>query len=72
MTRSQKGWERLGPGGDLPIHVYPLGDLREHETDGEGCWCRPAFDYSDDGDLIVIHNALDRREEFETGARKPS
>ena len=55
-----------------PIHVYPLDDLREHDTDGDECWCCPDYDTADDGDLIVVHTALDRREEFETGARKPS
>jgi len=25
-------------------HVYPVGDLREHETEGGDCWCRPRDD----------------------------
>lgn len=48
-------------------HVFPNHDLREHVTDGSPCWCDPK-----DEDGIVTHNALDEREKFETGERKPS
>ena len=40
-------------------HVYPLGDLKEHVTDGSECWCRPVVD---DLAEVVVHNSLDRRE----------
>jgi hypothetical protein len=50
-----------------PIHVYQLNDLREHETDGKPCWCRPGWDEPG----IVIHHAMDGREAYETGERKP-
>lgn len=54
-------------GGGIEVyHVYPLNDLREHNTDGAECWCNPQHD----GDMI-IHNSMDCREEFEQG-RKPS
>ena len=43
-------------------HVYPLGDLKEHITDGLECWCRPIID---DIDMVVLHNSLDRRELYE-------
>lgn len=62
------GWQR-DHGGGQPTHVYPLNDLREHETEGVDCWCNPEVD--DDGQLIT-HNSLDGREKFETGERKPS
>lgn len=48
------------------IHCLPIGDLREHE-EKETCWCRPTVD-----DGIVIHNALDQRERWETGELKPN
>lgn len=54
------------------LHVYPLDDLRDHET-GEGvtCWCRPRLE--DEGAAcIVVHNSMDGREDFETGHRKVS
>lgn len=54
------------PGNDDRYHVYPLNDLREHIIEGE-CWCGA---YDDDG--VIIHNALDGREKFETGERKRS
>jgi len=47
-------------------HVYPVDDLREHETDGETCWCNPTCD--EDG--ICVHNSLDQREKYETGELK--
>jgi hypothetical protein len=53
------------------IHVYPVGDLREHETEGPECWCKPAITH-DDGGEIVAHNALDQREKYESGELRPS
>lgn len=47
-------------------HVYPIGDLREHDTDhADACWCHPQ---EDDG--VIIHNSMDNREEYETGELK--
>ena len=51
-------------------HVYPVDDLREHVIDGPGCWCNPTPD--DEYPSLLIHHAMDRREEFETGERLPS
>ena len=48
-------------------HIYPLNDLREHILKGRSYWCNPVFD---EEDLLVIHNALDGREQIETGERK--
>lgn len=50
-------------------HVYPVGDLREHVTEGTTCWCRPNIEQ--DGALI-IHNSMDQREKYETGELKPN
>lgn len=50
-------------------HVYPLNDIRPHNTDGLDCWCHPEFDEDDN---VVIHNAADGGEAFETGERRPS
>lgn len=49
-----------------PPEVVPIDDLREHE-EGSCCWCRPL-----DDDGVIVHNSMDRREEFERGARIPS
>lgn len=53
-------------------HVFPVNDLREHVTEGwmRGlrCWCHP--EVMEEGRLIV-HNALDQRERYETGELKP-
>lgn len=48
-------------------HIIPTNDLREHSTDST-CWCRP--EEHEDG--LIVHNAMDGREQYETGIRKPS
>ena len=42
-------------------HFYPVNDFREHNTETPECWCNPRIE-----DDMVIHNALDQRERFET------
>jgi hypothetical protein len=51
-------------------HVYPLDDLREHVTDGPGCWCNPTPD--EEEPQLLVHHAMDGREAFEVGERLPS
>lgn len=58
-------------GGNRPTHVYPTDDLREHNTETDICWCDPEIEYVEGG-TIIIHAALDEREKFERGERKPS
>ena len=43
------------------VHVLPIKDLREHRC-SVACWCKPELD-----DGVVIHNSMDRREEYECG-----
>lgn len=45
-------------------HVLPIKDLREHEASID-CWCKPK---EDEG--VIIHNSMDRREEYENGRLK--
>ena len=45
-------------------HVLPREDLRQH-IESVDCWCEPIIENN-----IIIHNALDEREKFETGERK--
>jgi len=57
----------------MTFHVYPLDDLRRHETDGEDCWCEPSYQYEIGWlDHILIHNSADGREAFERGEREYS
>lgn len=46
-------------------HILPRNDSREH-TESKDCWCEPIIDGT-----IIAHNALDEREKYETGERKP-
>ena len=63
------GAEILRDTGTGDIHVYPLGDLREHVLTPL-CWCRPRRD--EDDREIVVHKSMDGREAFERGDRKAS
>ncbi len=45
-------------------HVYPVNDFRQHVLEGATCWCRPEVD---EEYMLVIHNSMDRREEYEEG-----
>lgn len=47
-----------------PAHVIPVDDLKEHDADSETCWCRPFWDGE-----VLVHNAMDRREEYEQGRK---
>lgn len=48
------------------VHTYPLGDLIEHEVDGDSCPCGPTVEpvFRDDGSngWHVLHHSLDGRE----------
>ena len=59
------GWLVISAEGKAS-HVMPAGDLRDHECCSE-CWCRPFIDDEDD---LIVHNALDRREDVECGRSK--
>lgn len=56
-------------GLEPPVHVYPIGDLKEHVLEGEVCWCQPTVD-RDEVPTIVVHNSMDGRERYETGQRE--
>lgn len=62
-------WETVIEEDTGIIHVLPIDDLREHAWHDE-CWCRPRWD-EEEPTALLIHNSMDRREEYETG-RKPS
>lgn len=53
------------------VHVYPIGDLIDHDTDGGDCLCGPTTEPvpRDDGSMgwLVVHHSLDGRENHETG-----
>ena len=47
------------------MHVYPVNDLIEHDTESEDCICGPRTDFvqTDHGDgYIILHHSLDGRE----------
>ena len=41
------------------IHIYPINDVIEHNTDSEECLCNPDIDVEHG---LVIHTAIDGRE----------
>ncbi len=67
-------WIVLTPSAEtelLAIHVIPDDDTAKHEINDEGnCACNPAIDDQAD-DLLYVHNAFDRRENYARGFLKP-
>lgn len=51
------------------LHVHPVGDLMEHDTDSEDCTCGPTTEpvVRDDGSIgwLIVHHSLDGRERSE-------
>ena len=47
-------------------HVIPIDDLKPHLETAD-CWCHPT-----DDEGVMVHHSLDKREDYETGATKPS
>lgn len=51
------------------VHVYPIGDLIEHDTDSDDCVCGPTTEHvpgDDGGDgWVITHHSLDGREAHE-------
>jgi hypothetical protein len=43
-------------------HVYPVGDLKEHQLVGYECKCNPKIEVQSNKGLVVIHNSYDNRE----------
>jgi hypothetical protein len=60
---SPLAWEVL----ERPLEVVPMNDIRPHIT-GMTCWCRPEVDENH----TTVHNALDRRDQYMDGTRRPS
>jgi hypothetical protein len=48
-------------------HVYPLNDIKEHDTSelGNTCHCNPTVIVEPDSEILVIHNSFDGREGLE-------
>ena len=57
------------------IHVYPVNDLIQHNTDSDECLCGPTIGavIADDGSCgwRVTHNSMDGREFSEPGYTGP-
>ena len=43
------------------INILPLNDYEKHE-ESSTCKCLPSVELNKDGELIVIHNSFDGRE----------
>ena len=48
------------------VHVFPVNDIIEHNTDTDDCVCGPTVEpvMYDDGScgLVIVHHSLDGRE----------
>lgn len=62
------GWQTDGVWEDMPAECHPINDLKPHILGGRSpCWCNVI-----DDDGVLVHNAMDGREAYELGIRKPS
>ena len=52
---------KVEPTESRDVHVYPLDDLKEHETESRLCPCRPKVEQCGEN-FVVIHNSWDGRE----------
>ena len=43
------------------VHVYPLNDLIDHDTESTMCICGPRVDFTL-AEVLVVHHSLDGRE----------
>ncbi len=52
------------------VHVHPVGDVVEHDTNGDGCVCGPTTEpvFREDGSTgwLIVHHSLDGRERSES------
>lgn len=53
------------------IHVYPVNDVVDHDTDGGDCICGPDSEFVEGG-IVVTHHSLDGREFAERGEPLPT
>ena len=51
------------------LHIVPINDLIEHNTDSDECFCDPVLYKSDGERTIVKHNSFDGREQNERSTR---
>ncbi len=51
---------------ETTLHVYPVGDLIEHDTSGALCVCGPSTEYvigrTGNTGTLIMHHSLDGRE----------
>lgn len=55
------------------IHVVPVDDWIEHDTETRVCWCQPTIEEHEDWSAaLVTHHSADWRELHESGALPPA
>lgn len=55
-------WQAVA--GRKVTYIIPINDLKDHEGENDQCWCIPWWDEN-----ILVHEAMDKRQEFERGRR---
>ena len=54
------------PASMSTVHVFPVNDIIEHDTDPDDCVCGPTAEpvIADDGSCgwVIVHHSLDGRE----------
>jgi len=52
------------------IHILPINDIKPHQ-ELSTCGCNPTIEALEDGEIMIIHNSFDGREEGDPNEPKP-
>lgn len=48
----------------MATHILPINDIKPHE-EATTCKCKPTVEILQDGEMMVVHNSFDGREQIE-------
>ena len=58
VRRPMSAWSEPAKKEDLPLHVYPVSEEKDHDlTHTWGCWCKPAIEHDANGNpAVIVHH----------------
>jgi len=46
------------------LHILPINDIKSHQEESS-CICSPTVEIVESGDMLIVHNSFDGRENKE-------